>query len=71
MPLPFALSMGFCQVRPDIYWPAKQSNIREKRCITLEGDPSHARACIPSRLENLLDLIAKYINSLQWSSPHL
>ena len=58
--------------KPDpIYWPAKQSNIniKEKRCITLEGNPSHTRAFIPSCLESFLDLIAEYINSLQWSVP--
>lgn len=39
--------------------------------LTLEGDPSRMRARIPSCPESFLDLIAEYINSLQWSSPHL
>ena len=62
------INVAFAKPDP-FYWPAKQSNIKEKRCITLEGDPSHMRACIPSYLESLLDLIAEYINSLQWSVP--
>ena len=62
------INVAFAKPDP-IYWPAKQSNIKEKRCITLEGNPSHTRAFIPSYLESLLDLIAEYINSLQWSVP--
>lgn len=62
------INVAFAKPDP-IYWPAKQSNIKEKRCITLEGNPSHTRAFIPSCLESFLDLIAEYINSLQWSVP--
>lgn len=52
------INVAFAKPDP-IYWPAKQSNIKEKRCITLEGNPSHTRAYLPSRLESFLDLIAK------------
>ena len=62
------INVAFAKPDP-FYWPAKQSNIKEKRCITLEGNPSHTRAFIPSCLESFLDLIAEYINSLQWSVP--
>ena len=53
------INVAFAKPDP-IYWPAKQSNIKEKRRITLEGNPSHTRAFIPSYLESLLDLIAEY-----------
>ena len=33
------INVAFAKPDP-IYWPAKQSNIKEKRRITLEGNPS-------------------------------
>ena len=53
------INVAFAKPDP-FYWPAKQSNIKEKRCITLEGNPSHTRAFIPSCLESFLDLIAEH-----------
>ena len=63
------INVAFAKPDP-IYWPAKQSNIKEKRCITLEGNPSHTRAFIPSYLESLLDLIAK-CTLASVVSPHI